>query len=172
MRKLHLVGIGVIMALVTAGSIAGATTALAAPARPAAVSNTTNSASPGVPGVPGVLSPRNCPNGSFCSYNDAGSPATPCLYTSAPTLDWPSDCANADEAIYNYVPDTWKTRLYYLYSGWNVNSAWMCIDGGDYLDNVSGYKFDQGDGRLGYNDQIWHNIASDAITSGSCNPNE
>jgi hypothetical protein len=178
MRRLRTTIVGTVAAIATLAVMSTATALAetshpAAAAHPAAVSadgsqaRPTNSARPDIP-----RSPRNCPKAFFCSYNQSGSPATPCLYTEADNYNWSGSCANADEAVYNYVPNTWKTRLYYFPSGWvtSTHSAWMCIDGGDYLDNVSTYKFDQGID--GYGQSIWQNVASDSIVAGSCSPNE
>lgn len=178
MKKARRMIVGLIAALATLAAMSTAT-ALAASSHTAAAGRSgsvsaglsqvklTNSARPNI-----AESPRNCPKAFFCSYNSSGSPATPCLYTEASDYNWSGDCANADEAVYNYVPNTWKTRLYYFPSGWETSShsSWMCIDGGDYLDNVSGYYFDQGID--GYGQSIWHNVASDSVLAGSCNPNE
>jgi hypothetical protein len=176
MRRFRRIIIGAVAALATLAAMSTAsalaqTSHSAAASRPTAASvgssqvRLTNSARPDIP-----RSPRNCPKGFFCSYNDSGSPATPCFYSYAAYYNWSSSCANQDRAVYNYVPNTWKTRMYYYPSGWGNSSAWMCIDGGDYLDNLSGYTFDQGD--YGRGQTVYDNAASDTVVQGSCSPNE
>jgi hypothetical protein len=125
-------------------------------------------------------SPTNCPPGDFCSYNTIEG-SSPCVMQSSGNHNWNPPCVNNDVSIINISAG--KTRLYFSASGWNGNSAWMCINSGDHINNLltgdhnpgnnnGAYVFDQGSGRHGYLQNVEHNVHSDSIVQGICNPNE
>jgi hypothetical protein len=124
--------------------------------------------------------PTHCNPGHFCSYNNTNG-TSPCFRqpTSTTYYNWPGECANEDESLNNNIAGAGYpglTRVYYLtFEG----GAYMCMNAGDYIDDVSkghdggAYRFDQGSGLSGYDKPIKQNIASSEIdTLASCIENE
>jgi Peptidase inhibitor family I36 len=130
-------------------------------------------------------SPTGCPNGDFCTYrqpNGNGNAGNICVETSSGNHTWAADCANADESVYNGAAGL--TRIYYRASGWTYGtSAWMCIDDGNYIDNLDSgnahnnghaYIYDQESfaGEAGFGQTLFNNAHSDEISTGSCTIND
>jgi hypothetical protein len=132
--------------------------------------------------------PTQCNGGDFCIYSSVvncvlgvGSCPAPCDQTAANVNHNYTTCANTDEALYNNMPSG-KARLYYAKNGWDGGIAWICIDHGDYILNLSTgskrnnggpYLFDQGKGDSGYRHIVWRDAHSvSTLSTGSCYPNE
>ena len=154
----------VLLAVTAVAILAPASAALASPvarAHPVAVAKV-SSVTPRVP--------TNCPPGYFCSYNNTNG-TSPCFKqpSSETYYNWASSCANADESLNNNIAHPGYPGLTRVYFTTFEGGAWMCMNGGDYLDDVSKghnggpYRFDQGTGLAGYKESIWRNIASSEI---------
>jgi hypothetical protein len=157
--------------------LAPASAALAASgarAHPAAVTRNIGAVSPRVP--------THCNPGHFCSYNNTNG-TSPCFQqpTSLTYLNWAAGCADEDESLNNNIAQPGYPGLTRVYHNTYQAGAFMCMDAGDYIDDVSkghngAYKFDQvGSSVAGYGASIKHNIQSseiDATAPNGCVTNE
>ncbi|HET7012779.1 MAG TPA: hypothetical protein VFI65_02640 [Streptosporangiaceae bacterium] len=149
---------GIALAILAPASAAVA--ASAAPAHPVAVAQA-RSVTPRVP--------THCNPGHFCSYNDTNG-TSPCLQqaTSTTYLNWPGTCANEDESLNNNIAGPGYPGLTRVYYSAYEAGAWMCMNAGNYIDDVTTghngpYRFDQGSKLAGYGKVIYKDIASSEI---------
>jgi hypothetical protein len=129
-------------------------------------------------------SPVGCNAGNFCIYSLVSpgictfSCLQPCDQTAANVKHTYTTCANQDESLYNNM-SSGKARLFFAA---DQGGAWICIDHGQFIDNLNTgssrngggpYEFDQGSGKAGFDQDVWRNAHSvQTLSSGSCNPDE
>ena len=149
---------GIALAILAPASAAVA--ASAGPAHPVAVA-AARGVSPRVP--------THCNPGHFCSYNNTNG-TSPCFQqpTSTTYLNWAAGCANEDESLNNNIAQPGYPGLTRVYFSPFEAGAWMCMNAGNYIDDVSTghngpYRFDQGNGLGGYGKPIYKDIASSEI---------
>jgi hypothetical protein len=67
---------------------------------------------------------------------------------------------NVDESVENDGSSPPPGVTLFLYYSPNYQGAWLCLPGGYYVANASTWHFNQGKGLAGYDQSIWHNVAS------------
>jgi hypothetical protein len=156
----------IFLAAAAVAIMAPASAAFASSAAPSQPSHTMASAK-AVSVTPRV--PTNCPPGYFCSYNSTNG-SSPCFKqpTSTTYYNWAGTCADKDQSLNNNIAHPGYPGLTRVYHNTFESGAWMCMNAGNYIDDVSKghdgpYRFDQGQGLAGYNASIKQNIQSSEI---------
>ena len=89
---------------------------------------------------------------------------TDCAVFTGSSSNW-GNCRNQDEGLTNHTNVI--VRIYYSpdYKG-----AWTCLPAWEYYSNLnhSNETFNSGQGKAGYGQQVWENVASSGFGTGTC----